>query len=102
MEDQVKKTTQTKIKKLKKEIEIFQLEVDQLLRSIPTSSTDSTCIICMKTQIECEDLPCQHVICKYCYTNQTKKNSFVKCTVCQQQYYVLRPIGSFSSDETDL
>jgi len=93
------KTPQIKIKKLKKDIETFETEVENLLKNVQTTP-DSNCVVCKKT-IECEDLPCQHPICHPCYNNQRRNRDNVYCPICQKNYFNIRfdSISSSSSEE---
>lgn len=94
------KTPLSKIKILKQEIDTFQTQVGDLLECIGTKSLDNICISCNSSTLECEDLPCQHMICRICYNNQIKNKRMVVCPVCQKTHqYPLHSIDSFSSEE---
>lgn len=104
-EEQLKKkqtwrTPQTKIKKLKKDIETLQSEVENLLKHVQPISDNICCIVCKKI-VECEELPCQHAICQSCYNNQIKNRDSVYCPICQKTYFNIRfdSISSSSSEE---
>jgi hypothetical protein len=90
-----RKTPQMKIKELKKDIDAFQSEVDNLLKNVSKTLTESTiCVVCEKTTTEHEDLICQHVICPACYDKS------VVCPICiHTPFHLHRFDSSSSSDE---
>lgn len=88
-----RKTPQTRIKELRKDIDAFQTEVDNMLKSVSTIvQQDNTCEICHNTITEYEDLICQHVICRSCFD----ANRSTRCPICENN---LERFDSSSSSE---
>lgn len=89
-----------KIKELKKDIEIFQSELEDLLRNVPASTNqDNICVFCDKN-IATYKLPCQHDICTPCQQNHRKNKAITICPVCRQtHHHRVYSSDSFSSDE---
>lgn len=76
-----RKTPQTKIKELKKDIDAFQIEVDNLLKNVPATLADAnTCAVCGNPTTDINDMACQHAICRTCADNQM--TPFV-CPLCE-------------------
>lgn len=76
---QQKKTPHVQIKELKKKLDTFQLEVEHLLRDVP--SIENLCILCNNRDSNGHyDLSCHHTICHSC-KKQYKKNT---CPICQK------------------
>jgi len=96
---EVWKTPQIKIKKLKKDIETLETEVENLLKNVQTTPT-SSCAVCKKN-VGSEDLPCQHSICHPRYSNQLRNRDNVYCPICKKNYFNVRfdSISSSSSEE---
>lgn len=84
----MKKQCDMQIKELRKEINSFQTQIQELLQEIPVIL--SVCIVCHNKD-DCIDLPCQHSICRRCH-------GFVnaQCTICPQ---LVRNLSSSSSEE---
>lgn len=68
-----KQQPHVQIKELKKQLDTFQLEVENLLRDVP--STDNLCILCNNRDSKGHyDLPCQHVLCFSCQKQYRKRD----------------------------
>lgn len=94
-----------KIKELKKDIEVFQTEVENLLRDVSSNiPLDNICVLCNKNN-GCRDLPCQHIICLLCHQHHMKNNSMITCPVCQYTHYqggMVHGFDSFSSSSDEM
>lgn len=77
-----KQQPQVQIKELKKQLDTFQLEVENLLRDVPSS--ENLCILCNNRDSKGHcDLPCQHVLCYSCQKQYRKRN----CPQCNQHQH---------------
>jgi len=96
------KNPQHKFKQLRKDIESFQTEVNVLLDNVKPSTRDNLCVLCQKHE-DCEELPCQHVICHACFNQQMKEKHSVECPLCRQtHFHMFSRFDSSSSSDTEL
>lgn len=92
-----------KIKELKKDIELFQCELDNLLKKVSSNTNQDDnilCVLCDKN-IAKHKLPCQHDVCFSCQQNHIKNKSIITCPTCQEKHYHSR-VNSFSSSSDEM
>lgn len=62
-------TPQKKIEELKKDIEAFQKNVENVLKEVPADLPENLCIACENPTMDYEELVCHHVLCHKCCDN---------------------------------
>lgn len=77
---QTRKPPLIKIQELKKDIDLFQSEIKQLLEKFPIDTDTDSCVVCHQKNTDYQEFPCQHLICQSCF----EKLSTFQCPDCHQ------------------